>query len=217
MKKKMLILVILVIFIIISFAFLYLFNFIPHRKYTNKDFGIEDYISKTDKDGDGIDDQTDILENVRKYIATKPKYKSKYYGAGYPDDEYGVCTDVVANGLKGAGYDLMELVNEDITSHKEKYNIETIDKNIDFRRVRNLDIYFKNNNISLTNDLSKIEEWQGGDIIIFKDHIGIISDKRNRKGIPFLIHHANPMQINYEENVLELYGQEYIIGHYRIS
>lgn len=217
MKKKILIFIILVIFIIISFAFLYLFNFIPHRKYTNKDFGIEDYISKTDKDGDGIDDQTDILENVRKYIATKPKYKSKYYGAGYPDDEYGVCTDVVANGLKGAGYDLMELVNEDITSHKEKYNIETIDKNIDFRRVRNLDIYFKNNNTSLTNDLSKIEEWQGGDIIVFKDHIGIISDKRNRKGIPFLIHHANPMQINYEEDVLELYGQEYIIGHYRIS
>lgn len=44
MKKKILIFIILVIFIIISFAFLYLFNFIPHRKYTNKDFGIEDYI-----------------------------------------------------------------------------------------------------------------------------------------------------------------------------
>ena len=43
----------------------------------------------------------------------------------------------------------MELVNEDITKHNERYNIETIDKNIDFRRVRNLDIYFKNNNISL--------------------------------------------------------------------
>ena len=97
------------------------------------------------------------------------------------------------------------------------FNIETIDKNIDFRRVRNLNIYFKNNNTSLTNDLSKIEEWQGGDIIVFKDHIEIISDKRNGKEIPFLIHHANPMQINYEEYVLELYGQEYIIGHYRIS
>ena len=51
-------------------------------------------------DNDGIDDQTDILNNVREYIKTKPKYKSKYYGTGYPDDEYGVCTDVVANGLK---------------------------------------------------------------------------------------------------------------------
>ena len=217
MKKKMLILVILVIFIIISFAFLYLFNFIPHRKYANKDFGIEDYISKTDKDGDGIDDQTDILENVRKYIATKPKYKSKYYNTGYPNDEYGVCTDVVANGLKGAGYNLMELVNEDVIKHKEEDNIEIADKNIDFRRVKNLYIYFKNNSISLTTDLSKIEEWQGGDIIVFKDHIGVISDKRNKNGVPFLIHHANPMQVDYEEDVLELYGQDYIVGHYRIS
>ena len=157
------------------------------------------------------------MNNVRTYIAKKPKYKSKYYETGYPDDEYGVCTDVVANGLKGAGYDLKELVNEDIINNKEKYNIEVIDKNIDFRRVRNLDIYLKNNSISLTKELSQIEEWQGGDIIVFKDHIGIISDKRNKKGIPFLIHHANPIQVNYEEDVLELYGQDYIIGHYRIS
>ena len=157
------------------------------------------------------------MNNVRTYIAKKPKYKSKYYETGYPDDEYGVCTDVVANGLKDAGYDLKELVNEDIINNKEKYNIEVIDKNIDFRRVRNLEVYLKNNSISLTKDLSQIEEWQGGDIIVFKDHIGIISDKRNKKGIPFLIHHANPIQVNYEEDVLELYGQDYIIGHYRIS
>lgn len=136
---------------------------------------------------------------------------------GYPNDEYGVCTDVVAFGLKDAGYDLMELVNEDIHNNREKYNIETVDKNIDFRRVRNLDIYFRNNHIVLTTDLSQIKEWQGGDIIVFKDHIGIISDKRNKKGIPLLIHHANPLQVNYEEDVLELYGQDYIIGHYRIS
>lgn len=217
MKKRIFIIVIFIIISVILVALLYFFNTIPHKQYSNSDFNIETYISSVDKDNDGIDDQTDILNNVRTYIAKKPKYKSKYYETGYPDDEYGVCTDVVANGLKDAGYDLKELVNEDIINNKEKYNIEVIDKNIDFRRVRNLDVYLKNNSISLTKDLSQIEEWQGGDIIVFKDHIGIISDKRNRKGIPFLIHHANPMQINYEENVLELYGQEYIIGHYRIS
>ena len=217
MKKRIFIIVIFIIISVILVALLYFFNTIPHKQYSNSDFNIETYISSVDKDNDGIDDQTDILNNVRTYIAKKPKYKSKYYETGYPDDEYGVCTDVVANGLKDAGYDLKELVNEDIINNKEKYNIEVIDKNIDFRRVRNLDVYLKNNSISLTKDLSQIEEWQGEDIIVFKDHIGIISDKRNRKGIPFLIHHANPMQINYEEDVLELYGQEYIIGHYRIS
>ena len=188
-----------------------------NNSYTNQDFNIEKYISQIDKDNDGIDDQTDILNNVREYIATSPKYQSKYYNTGYSNDEYGVCTDVVANGLKGAGYNLMELVNEDIIANKEVYNIEKVDKNIDFRRVRNLAIYFKNNSISLTTDLSQIEEWQGGDIVIFKDHIGIVSDKRNKNGVPFLIHHSNPMQLNYEENVLELYEPDYIIGHYRIS
>ena len=217
MKKRIFIIVIFIIISVILVALLYFFNTIPHKQYSNSDFNIETYISSVDKDNDGIDDQTDILNNVKTYIAKKPKYKSKYYETGYPDDEYGVCTDVVANGLKDAGYDLKELVNEDIINNKEKYNIEVIDKNIDFRRVRNLDVYLKNNSISLTKDLSQIEEWQGGDIIVFKDHIGIISDKRNKKGIPFLIHHANPIQVNYEEDVLELYGQDYIIGHYRIS
>ena len=217
MKKRIFIIVIFIIISVILVALLYFFKTIPHKQYSNSDFNIETYISSVDKDNDGIDDQTDILNNVRSYIAKNPKYKSKYYETGYPDDEYGVCTDVVANGLKDAGYDLKELVNEDIINNKEKYNIEVIDKNIDFRRVRNLDVYLKNNSISLTKDLSQIEEWQGGDIIVFKDHIGIISDKRNKKGIPFLIHHANPIQVNYEEDVLELYGQDYIIGHYRIS
>ena len=215
MKKSVKVIISMIMLLLLIFIILimtYIFNIIPHKKYSNSDFNIETYISEVDKDGDGIDDQTDILNNVRKYIKTKPKYKSKYYESGYPNDEYGVCTDVVANGLKYAGYDLMELVNEDIINHKEEYNIEKIDKNIDFRRVRNLEIYFKNNSISLTT-----EEWQGRDIIIFKNHIGIISDKRNKNGIPFLIHHANPMQVNYEEDVLELYKTKNIIGHYRIS
>lgn len=218
MKKKIIIpIIICVILIFTIITLLYKLSIIPHKQYTNADFNIKTYISNIDKDNDGVDDQTDILNNVKKYIETKPKYQSKYYNTGYPNDEYGVCTDVVGFGLKDAGYNLMELVNEDIINNEEKYNIEVIDKNIDFRRVRNLNVYFKNNNITLTTDLSKIEEWQGGDIIVFKDHIGIISDKRNKRGIPFLIHHANPMQVNYEEDVLELYDKDYIIGHYRVS
>lgn len=209
MKKIIIILSIIILLLL-------LYKFLPHKTYSNQDFGIETYISKIDKDNDKIDDQTDILENVKKYIKTKPKYKSKYYETGYPNDNYGVCTDVVAFGLKGAGYDLKTLVNIDIKNNKEKYNIKNIDKNIDFRRVKNLNIFFKNNAISLTTDLNKIEKWQGGDIVVFKNHIGIISDKRNKKGIPYLIHHASPLQKNYEEDVLKNYQKE-IIAHYRIS
>lgn len=215
MKKTTKIILILLTVIIIVVLILYRYNYIPHKKYTNEYFNIEQYKSKIDKDKDGIDDQTDILNNTREYIKTKPKYKSKYYETGYPNDEYGVCTDVVGNALKNAGYDLMELVNEDIKNNKEKYDIEVIDKNIDFRRVKNLKIFFKNNAINLTTDINKIEEWQGGDIIIFKNHIGIVSNKRNKKGIPFIIHNQSPYQSNYEEDILETRND--IVGHYRMS
>lgn len=215
MKNKTVIIIILLLTILIGTTYaLYVYNYLPHRKYTNADFNIETYKSSVDLDNDGIDDQTDILNNVRTYIATKPKYKSKYYNTGYPNDNYGVCTDVVAFGLKGAGYDLQELVDQDIRENRSRYNIKTVDKNIDFRRVRNLKIYFDNYAISLSTSLDDISDWQGGDIVIFPSHIGIVSDKRNKDGIPFLIHHANPYQRYYEEDVLKMYKIE---GHYRIS
>lgn len=190
------------------------------KSYTNADFGIADYISAVDKDGDGIDDQTDILAGARAYVATKPKYKSVYYSGGYPDDEYGVCTDVVAQALLNAGYDLMELVNEDICAHPDDYASDCGDKNIDFRRVRNLLIYFRNTAISLTTDIEDYAEWQGGDIVIFSGHIGIISDKRNENGTPYMIHHGGmngegALRPDYEEDILELSGP--VLGHFRIS
>lgn len=214
MKKKIIIIATLILAIIVLYA-LYRFNYIPHKKYTNADFDIETYKSSIDKDNDGVDDQTDILNNVKNYIKTNPKYKSKYYSTGYPNDEYGVCTDVVAFALKDAGYDLMALVNEDVKNNKNLYNIDTIDKNIDFRRVQNLKVYLDRNAISLTTDINKTEEWQGGDIVVFKKHIGIVSDNRNKKGINFVIHHANPYQKYYEEDILE--HRDDIVGHYRIS
>ena len=191
------------------------FGVIRPKAYNNAYFGFDDYKSATDKDGDGIDDQTDILENVIKYIDTKPKYKSKYYATGYPNDGYGVCTDLVANGLKGAGYDLMELVNKDIMQNPDDYGVEKADKNIDFRRVKNLKVYFEKYAVKLTTDIYDTEQWQGGDIIVFEKHIGIVSNKRNKKGIAFIIHHANPYQVHYEEDILE--GRDDIVGHYRIS
>lgn len=216
MKKGIIIGISISIVIILTTLWLEIFYIKKYKNYyEDVDFNIETYVSSADKDNDGIDDQTDMLGNVKEYISKNPKYKSKYYDTGYPNDEYGVCTDVVAFGMLGAGYDLMELVNEDILKNPKKYNLENIDKNIDFRRVRNLKIYLDNNAISLTTDINQIEKWQGGDIIVFEKHIGVISDKRNKNGIPYVIHHANPYQLNYEEDFLEYRND--IVGHYRIS
>ncbi|MBR2044881.1 MAG: DUF1287 domain-containing protein [Agathobacter sp.] len=213
LRRRILIGVVFLVLVVIGV--LYKCNVIPHQYYYNSHFGIETYKSQADKDGDGIDDQTDILNGVRAYIKTEPKYKSAYYATGYPDDEYGVCTDVVAQGFLSAGYDLMELVNADILANPQDYDIEKPDVLIDFRRVRNLYVYFQHTAISLTTDVSEIEEWQGGDIVVFKNHIGIVSDKRNSNGVAFVIHHGSPTQVGYEQDILE--GRDDIIGHFRIN
>lgn len=191
------------------------------KTYSNADFGIADYISPKDTDGDGIDDQSDILAGARNYIAKRPIYESKYYEGGWPTDNCGVCTDVVANALKNAGYDLQELVDMDIRSAPSEYDKDCGDRNIDFRRVRNLLVYFKRHATSLTTDTKEISEWQGGDIVVFKGHIGIVSDRRNDKGTPLLIHHGGSngegcrARPNYEEDVLDLRND--IVGHFRMG
>lgn len=214
MKKRILSITVF-LFVAVLFWAAYRYCIIPHRSFSDGDFDIETYKSENDRDNDGVDDQTDIVNSACAYIETEPKYKSRYYQGGYPDDGYGVCTDVVAQALAGAGYDLRKLVDEDIRENPYDYDIDVPDSNIDFRRVRNLKVYFEHTAISLTTDTRDIDEWQAGDIVLYKNHIGIAAPKRNFKGIPFLIHHANPMQLHYVEDVLEVYGQ--IVGHYRIS
>lgn len=187
----------------------------PARRPDRYKGSVAAYTSAVDKDGDGIDDQTDILQSAIRYISTRPKYQSRYYDGGYPDDGYGVCTDLVAAALKGAGYDLRELVSQDIRNHPENYNIAVPDSNIDYRRVANLLVWFKNNAIPCSMDLDDIEDWQGGDIVIFEHHIGIVSDRRNKRGVPYVIHHGSASQRFYEEDILE--KRDDLAGHYRIS
>ena len=171
--------------------------------------------STADADGDGVDDQTDILNGALAYVSTHPKYKSRYYETGYPDDGYGVCTDVVAYALKNAGYDLQVLVDADIREQPQDYMVAEPDANIDFRRVRNLKVFFSHTAFALTTDVSEIEEWQGGDVVIYERHIGIVSDRRNKNGVPYIIHHNDPWQTAYEQDILE--KRTDIVGHYRIS
>ena len=67
----------------------------------------------SDADGDGIPDQQDILQGALDYVATRPRYKSAYFVGGWPTDGTGVCTDVVAYGMRAAGLDLPTLVDND--------------------------------------------------------------------------------------------------------
>ena len=162
--------------------------------------------SNIDKDNDGIDDYTDILEGAKSFIKSEPKYKSKYYDGGYPTDEYRVCTDLIWYALKNAGYDFKTLIDEDIKNNKDAYDSDVGDSNIDFRRVRNIKVYLDRNVLSLPNN----KDFNPGDIIVYKKHIAIVSDKQNKDGINYIIHqHAF---YNYEDDGL---FRDKIIGHYR--
>lgn len=213
MIKKSAIYVIGIVIIISIFAYRHYQN--PSIKRPTGKYQVKQYHSNNDQDNDSIDDQVDILGNALEYISTKPKYQSKYYSTGYSDDKYGVCTDVVAHALKNAGYDLMTLIQEDIQNHPSDYAIDQPDINIDFRRVINLKVYFDHTAQILTTDVKDFEDWQGGDIIVFRNHIGIVSDRRNERGVPYVIHHDSPWQLAYEQDILEKRND--IVEHYRIG
>lgn len=183
------------------------------RVHYSSDFGFEDMKSPLDADGDGVDDYTDIKDGALAYIATDPVYGSKYYAGGYPDDGQGVCTDVIWNAFAAAGYDLKSLVDRDIAENPDAYpEIEKPDPNIDFRRVRNLRIFFEQNAESLPLDFKNPSDWQPGDIVVFEGHIGICSDKRNFRGAPYLIHHGNIVSGAVEADEMRYFT---VVGHYR--
>ena len=207
MKKRFIYFIITFIFILLL---LLIFYFLTRKTYTNEDFNIPNIKSNIDYDNDGIDDYTDIYLSALDYVKTKPKYKSKYYNGGFPNDNFGVCTDVVAFAFLNAGYNLRDLVDEDIRENMELYNIDKPDKNIDFRRVKNLKIFFDRTATTLTNDVNEYMDFQKGDIVVFDKHIAIISEKRNKKGIPYIIHNSG--NLKYVEDALTRYN---IIGHYR--
>ena len=51
--------------------------------------------------------------------------------------------------------------------------------------------------------------------MIFEKHIGIVYDKSNDDGVAYVIHHNDPFQASYEEDILE--KRDDIVGHYRVS
>ncbi len=184
--------------------------------YTAEELGIEHITSSLDSDSDGIDNYTDMMLSARKYISQNPRYESKYYAGGYPDDGSGVCTDVIWQAFMGAGIDLKALIDEDIKASLSSYEtIERPDPNIDFRRVRNLKAFFERHARSLTIDINEVAEWQPGDIVVLDpSHIAIVSDKRNRKGIPYIIHHSPLGAVEADD--MYLYKSS-VIGHYRFG
>lgn len=185
--------------------------------------------SDFDKDGDGIDDQTDIylaaLEQTRLKIVSTNKYYDN--NEGKPPTYEGSAPDIFWRSLSGAGYDFQELLYFDMQENTSEYplyiwNMRYPSKSIDFRRVPNIEAYLQRHGQKLSTNIrdckiDSLYHWQAGDIVIYQlsgeisNFIGIVSAKRNHNGVPYVIYYGEEKVVEADE--LESLG--HISGHYR--
>lgn len=165
-----------------------------------------------------------LIDAARDQIGVTVIYDPSYVGLSFPGGDFdrsrGVCTDVVIRALRDAyGFDLQAEVNRDMksafTSYPNIWNLKTTDRNIDHRRVPNLQVFFerRGDKIAVSDDP---EDYLPGDLVTWMlpgnlPHIGIISD-RTRRGVPLVIHNIGAG--TREENMLFDYD---ITGHYRFT
>jgi len=203
-------------------AWLGIESFSPTHKLPFELIQIPRISCPSDKDNDRLNDLEDIVNGARAEVIRKPKYLGSYYQGGFPPDTEGVCTDVVWRAMRDAGYDLKALVDKDIQENMARYPriAGKPDPNIDFRRVPNLIVFFRKYAVELTReikpgDVENLYLWQAGDIVTYDyphEHIAIVSDKRRKDGVPFILHNAGPFAS--ETDQLESWPSK-ITGHFR--
>lgn len=214
-KNKYILVCCALLVVVIVVLILQHYNVVPSVCHKASEFNIKVINSSVDYNNNGVDDYTDIMLGARQDAKNHPTYKSVYYKGGYPPEDEGVCTDVVWRAFKYAGYSLKDMIDVDIALRTADYtNVEKPDPNIDFRRVKNLKVFFDKYAINLSTDINEIDQWQPGDIVIFGNntHIGIVSDKRNSKGQAYIIHNSG--QLLREEDALKFWTPT---AHYRFD
>ena len=116
--------------------------------------------------------------------------------------------------------DLQKLVHEDIKRHFSDYpqlwGLKRPDKNIDHRRVPNLQHYFRRRGYELPISENP-EDYEAGDLVTSMvppnlPHIMIVSDRKNALGQPLVIHNIGA-GVQEEDRLFEFR----ITGHYRIK
>jgi uncharacterized protein YijF (DUF1287 family) len=157
---------------------------------------------------------------IEKTTLYDPAYVELTYPGGDVPIDRGVCTDVVIRALRDAlNMDLQRLVHEDMKKAFSQYptiwGLKKTNRNIDHRRVPNLQTYFERQGYSMS--VSQIpKKYQPGDLVTCTDgarrHIMIISDKKSSTSVPLVIHNSG--RGTQEENRLFSFP---ITGHYRIK
>lgn len=166
-----------------------------------------------------------IVEAARDQIGKTVRYDPAYRALSYPNGdvpiEAGVCTDVVVRALRASvNMDLQKLVHEDMKANFSKYpqnwGLKKPDRNIDHRRVLNLQTLFKRRGYELPAS-KKAEDYQAGDVVSCivppnLPHVMIVSDRKNATGEPLVIHNIGA-GAKEEDRLFEFK----ITGRYRIK
>lgn len=168
-----------------------------------------------------------LVDAARKQIGVVIEYDGTYFNGGYPPNDRGVCTDVIERALRANGYLLKDAIDNDFKNHPNRYP-GPFDGNMNFRRVRNLRIFFdyyaEKLSICTSDSCFKNGLWKAGDIVTYDQipgslwHIAIISNKYelNSQGvkIPYIIHNGGS---GTREEARLLQWPAPINGHYRIN
>lgn len=151
-------------------------------------------------------------------VEYNPAYEKLTYPGGDVPMKRGVCTDVVIRALRLKGIDLQKEVHEDMSRHFSAYpnnwGLRRPDRNIDHRRVPNLQVYFTRRGWSLP-VTDNPADYKPGDIVTCRvqsgrPHIMIVSDRTTWGGTPMVIHNlGNGTQENPQLFTFPL------SGHYR--
>ena len=109
-------------------------------------------------------------------------------------------------------------VDADIAARPQAYLrvISKPDPNIDFRRTGVLDVFFATYGVNLGTDIHG-DDWEQGDIVVFEHnrHIGVVSDRRDRQGLPLIIHNMGQKQ--RENDYFAFRKHMAVTGHYRFD
>ena len=173
----------------------------------------------------GATDNRTLVTAARAQIGVTVRYVPSYQKLAYPNGdvprEQGVCVDVVIRAMRDAKRgDLQRLVHEDMKAHFDAYpknwGLKTTDRNIDHRRVPNLQCFFKRKGWS-SPVTKKAADYQPGDFVTCMvakrlPHIMIVSDRKAADGTPLVIHNIGAG--TQEENCLFTYP---LTGHYRLK
>jgi uncharacterized protein len=164
-----------------------------------------------------------LVKAARKRTQQRELYDGAYRVIAYPlgdvPDDRGVCTDLLVRAYRQLGIDLQVRVHEDMARHFAAYpktwGLSTPDRNIDHRRVPNLQTLFTRAGASLPVSQDP-KAYRPGDLVTWRlagnlPHIGIVSDRKVMlTQRPKILHNIGAGSA--EDDILFKYP---ITGHYR--